>query len=91
MRRIDSRRSASIGRVGLLTGLDRSLEQVAEVPGEALDDRCRVQHADLAGGGRDRPGVADLAAALGIERGPVQEDLYQLSAGGRLLAVDVGE
>jgi len=61
------------------------------VPGQALDHRRRVQHTDPCGRCGDRPGVTNLATALGIKGRPVEEHLDQLRTVGRALTVDVGE
>ena len=82
----------AVDRCGrLLAGLDRSFQKVAKVPCQTLDDRCRVQHADPTGRGRDRPGISNLAAGLRIEGSPIEEDFDQFGGIGSLLAVDVGK
>ena len=58
---------------------------------QPFDHGRRVQHPEPARDGGDRPGVADLAPALGVEGRPVEEDVEQVGARGSLLAVDVGK
>ena len=71
---------------GFLTGRDSALGDDAAVTGEAGDGRGRIGTADGAGRRRDRAGVADLAAALGIERRAIEENLNGVLA---VLTLDV--
>ena len=68
LRRMAARRSTSIWAERLLAGRDLALgdhRQVAVQPGQRGGG---VEHRGPAGVGVDPPGVADLAAALGVER-----------------------
>ncbi len=59
-----------------LAGGDRAARRCApSVPTQAGQGERGVEHLGRAGLGGDRAGVADLAAALGVERGAVEEDL----------------
>ena len=91
LRRIGLTAFAVDRRRGLLAGLDRPRYEVAEVPGEAFHDRGGVQDPDLSRSRGDRPGIPDLTPTLRVEGCPVEEDLDQADALGRLLAVDIGE
>ena len=73
--RIALRRSASIAAVAVCPGRDRAGRDARRVATQSRQRERRIEHFGRAGLGGDRSGVADLAAALGVERGPVEEDL----------------
>ena len=75
----------------LFSSLEIAVGHVAEMARQPVDDRSRVEYAKDSGGCDDLTGVADLAAALGIERRAVEEDLEQRLPRWRLLAIDVLE
>ena len=68
--------------VGLLAGGDGALDDAGGVPAQAREGERRVDDLGAPGRGGDRAGVADLAARLGVEGRPVEEDLDRPVGGG---------
>ena len=62
-------------RRGQLAGRDRALDDARRVAPQVGQGERRVEDLGRAGLGADRAAVADLAAALGVERRAVEEDL----------------
>ena len=62
-------------RVGLLAGDELALVDPGDVAAQAGQGVGGVEHLGAAGRRRDRAGVADLAARLGVEGRAVGEDL----------------
>ncbi len=58
-----------------LSGRDRAGRDARRVATQSRQRERRVEHLGRAGLGGDGSGVADLAAALGVERSAVEEDL----------------
>ena len=78
LRRVASRRSTSIGGGGDLARRDRAVDDPADVAAQVGQGERRVEDLCRPRLGGDRAAVADLTAALGVERRAIEEHLDEV-------------